>query len=77
MRDEALADDLRNLTVDAAPASFVDCTFLGVLVALARECAARNVRFRIADPSPVVVRLCDLLGLVDVLGADRHDATAR
>lgn len=71
IRDEVLAGATRNVTVDAADVSFVDCAFLGALVVLAQDCQWLGVRFRVAEPSPTVARLCGLLGLDEAL-QDTH-----
>ena len=55
------------VSVDLAGVSFLDCTGINALIA-ARNAAARTGRqMRVTQPQPIVRRVLDLTGLLDVL----------
>jgi anti-anti-sigma factor len=59
----------RHLEVDLAEVTFLDCGGLAVLVVLGQSAARTGCRLRITNPQPVVRRVLDLTGLLDVLTA--------
>lgn len=57
------------LSVDLAGVTFLDCTGINALIA-ARTAAARTGRqMRVTQPQPIVRRVLDLTGLLDVFTA--------
>jgi anti-anti-sigma factor len=75
---EMLHDELRTalsaqhphrVEIDMAGVSFMDCTGLTVLI-VARQAAQRTgCQLRITNPQPIVRRVLELTGLLDVLTA--------
>jgi anti-anti-sigma factor len=62
------------IDVDLAKVTFMDCGGLTVLVAVGKAAARTRCRLRITNPQPIVRRVLDLTGLLDVLTA-RFDQT--
>ena len=62
------------IEVDLAGVTFLDCSGLTVLVALAQAAARTGCRLRITNPQPIVRRVLDLTGLLDVLTAEFDQA---
>lgn len=56
-----------DVTVDLGGVDFVDSSGLGVLIDAHRRAAGEGRRFVLARPSPAVVRLLEISGLVDHL----------
>jgi anti-anti-sigma factor len=63
------------IDIDLAKVTFMDCGGLTVLVAVGKAAARTGCRLRITNPQPIVRRVLDLTGLLDVLTA-RFDQTA-
>jgi anti-anti-sigma factor len=63
----------RHLEIDLAGVPFMDCSGLTVLVVLGQAAARTGCQLRITNPQPIVRRVLDLTGLLDVLttGLDR------
>ena len=57
------------IEVDLAGVTFMDCSGLTVLVALGQTAARTGCRLWITNPQPIVRRVLDLTGLLDVLTA--------
>lgn len=57
------------IEVDLAGVTFLDCGGLTVLVTLGQAAARTGCRLRITNPQPIVRRVLDLTGLLDVLTA--------
>jgi anti-anti-sigma factor len=62
------------IEVDLAKVTFMDCGGLTVLVAVGNAAARTGCQLRITSPQPVVRRILDLTGLLDVL-TDQFDPT--
>jgi len=57
------------IEVDLAGVTLLDCGGLTVLVVLGQAAARNGCRLRITNPQPIVRRVLDLTGLLDVLTA--------
>jgi len=57
------------IEVDLAGVTFLDCSGLTVLVVLGQAAARLGCRLRITNPQPIVRRVLDLTGLLNVLTA--------
>jgi len=66
----------QHIEVDLAEVTFLDCSALTVLVVLGQAAARTGCRLRITNPQPVVRRVLDLTGLLDVLTAGFDQAPA-
>jgi anti-anti-sigma factor len=55
------------LDVDLAGVTFMDCTGLGVLVAVRRAAARTGCQLRVTNPQPIVRRVLEVTGLLGVL----------
>jgi anti-anti-sigma factor len=55
--------------VDLAGVTFMDCTGLGVLVALRRAAAQAGCQLRVTNPQPIVRRVLEVTGLLGILTA--------
>jgi anti-anti-sigma factor len=66
------------IEVDLAGVTFLDCSGLTVLVTLGKAAARTGCRLWITNPQPIVRRVLDLTGLLDVLtaGFDRAPLVA-
>jgi anti-anti-sigma factor len=62
------------IEVDLARVTFMDCGALTVLVVVGTAAARTGCQLRITNPQPIVRRVLDLTGLLDVLTA-RFDQT--
>lgn len=62
------------IEVDLAGVTFMDCSGLTVLVVVGKAAARTGCQLRITNPQPIVRRVLDLTGLLDVLTA-RFDQT--
>ncbi|GID90655.1 STAS domain-containing protein [Amorphoplanes digitatis] len=62
------------IEVDLAKVTFMDCAGLAVLVAAGKTAARTGCQLRITNPQPIVRRVLDLTGLLDILTA-RFDQT--
>jgi len=65
------------IEVDLAGVTFLGCSGLTVLVALSQAAARTGCRLRITNPQPIVCRVLDLTGLLDVLTASFDQASER
>jgi anti-anti-sigma factor len=63
-----------HLDVDLAGVPFLDCSGITVLVAVDRAAARIGCRLHITNPQPLVRRVLDLTGLLDVLTAGFDEA---
>ena len=59
-----------HIEIDLAGVTFVDCSALTVLVVLGQAATRAGCRLRITNPQPIVRRVLDLTGLLDVLTAE-------
>ena len=57
------------LDVDLAGVTFMDCIGVGVLIAARRAAAATGCRLQVTNPQPIVRRVLELTGRLDVLTA--------
>jgi anti-anti-sigma factor len=55
------------LDVDLARVTFLDCIGLGVLVAVRRTAAAAGCHLQVTNPQPIVRRVLELAGRLDVV----------
>lgn len=69
LRNVLSAPHLHHIEIDLAGVTFLDCSGITLLVVLARAAARTGCRLQITDPQPVVRRVLDLTGLLDVLTA--------
>jgi len=65
LRDRSSVD----LNVDLSGVTFLDCSGLGTLVAVHHAAARTRSRMRVTGSRPIVHRMLDLTGLLDVLTA--------
>jgi anti-anti-sigma factor len=63
--------ETRDLRVDAAGLSFVDCSGLGTLVEIAQTVRSHGHRFEITRASRALARLSELTGQSEMLGLGR------
>ena len=63
-----------HIEIDLAGVTFVDCSALTVLVVLGQAATRAGCRLRITNPQPIVRRVLDLTGLLDVLTAELDQA---
>ena len=70
VRDEALRVSPPSVIIRAGDVRFVDCAFLGAIVALHDDCCARGGTCRIVDAAPSLRRVCELCGIENLV--DRH-----
>lgn len=63
----AIASRPRRLTVDLARVTFLDSSGIRVLLLGRDQAAEQGVAFRVIDPQPVVRRVLDLAGVLDLL----------
>jgi len=59
----------RRIEVDLAGVTFLDCSGLTVLVVLGQAAARSGCRLRITNPQPLVRRILELTGVLEVLTA--------
>ena len=57
------------IDIDLAKVTFMDCGGLTVLLAVGKAAARTGCQLRITNPQPIVRRVLDLTGLLDVLTA--------
>ena len=57
-----------DVVLDLRALTFVDCTGLGLLLALERDAQRDGGSLAISDPSPALARLLDITGLGDHFG---------
>lgn len=57
------------IDIDLAEVTFMDCGGLTVLVAVGKAASRMGCQLRITNPQPIVRRVLDLTGLLDVLTA--------
>ncbi|GGN94857.1 hypothetical protein GCM10010112_84580 [Actinoplanes lobatus] len=62
------------IEVDLAKVTFMDCGGLTVLVAAGKAAARTGCQLRITNPQPIIRRVLDLTGLLEILTA-RFDQT--
>jgi anti-anti-sigma factor len=58
------------LDVDLAEVTFLDCTGLGVLVAVRNAAVRTGSRLRVTNPQPIVRQILEVTGLLGVLTAE-------
>jgi len=62
------------IEVDLAGLTFMDCSGLTVLIVAGKAAARTGCQLRITNPQPLVRRILDLTGLLDVLTAAFDEA---
>ena len=62
--------------LDCSGVGFIDAAGLGAILRAHRQCSARGAQLVVVDPSPVVVRLMQMLELDTVLHVRRDGAAA-
>lgn len=62
------------IEIDLAGVTFMDCSGLTVLIVTGNVAARTGGRLRITNPQPLVRRVLDLTGLLDVLTAEFDQA---
>jgi anti-sigma B factor antagonist len=68
--ESLIADGAGDVRVDMMGVTFIDSTALALLVQMHTLLRSSGARLKIVDPSPVVVRLLHLAGLVTVLDVE-------
>jgi anti-anti-sigma factor len=63
---EALAADLKSVTVDASGLEFIDSSGLMALVRARGSTVEAGMGFHVRDPSPALPRIIELCGLVEL-----------
>jgi len=65
-----------DVELDCSGVDFIDAAGLGAFVRAHQQCAARGAKLVVVDPSPVVVRLMQMVELDTELHIRRNGATA-
>jgi anti-anti-sigma factor len=72
----ALAGLDGDVELDCSGVDFIDAAGLGASVSAHRQCAARGAQLVVVDPSPVVLRLLQMVELDTVLHLRRNGAAS-
>lgn len=72
--DALSAPHPHRIEVDLAEVTFLDCSGVTVLVTLRHAAARAGCRLRITNPQPIVRRVLDLTGLLEVFTAGFDEA---
>jgi anti-anti-sigma factor len=72
----ALASLEGDVELDCSGVDFIDAAGLGAFVRAHEDCAARGAQLVVVDPSPVVVRLLQVVELDTVLHLRRNGAAS-
>ncbi|HEX7096199.1 MAG TPA: STAS domain-containing protein [Acidimicrobiales bacterium] len=62
------SDDIEEVVVDLCGLTYIDSVGIGLLVATRRRLDAEGRKFCVRNPTPQVLRLLEITGLVEYLG---------